>query len=124
MVGVWAPEHVTVGAAPSPAAPTKKIIPLLQTIFHIVRFCRPSNLGPKIMSYSAFYPANSTHFITPPKQDITYYYPSHIIIHSEDILRYKHMKMKVYPTHRFLSLRVSFPFSLYYSKLASGLYIL
>ena len=34
--GVWAPEHATVGAAPSLAAPTKKFVPLLQTVFHVV----------------------------------------------------------------------------------------
>jgi len=29
-------EHAIVGAAPSLAAPTKKNVPLLQTVFHVV----------------------------------------------------------------------------------------
>jgi len=32
--GLVASEHATIGAAPSPAAPIKKIVPLLQTIFN------------------------------------------------------------------------------------------
>ena len=34
--GLWAPKHVTVEAAPSPTAPTKKIEPLLKIVFYVV----------------------------------------------------------------------------------------
>ena len=34
---VLEPEHATIGAAPMSAAPKKN--PLLQTIFHVVKYC-------------------------------------------------------------------------------------